>query len=297
MLKIGDIDNELDARTFGDYLFVQGIENQVDPNSRGGWDVWIINEQQVAAGEALLAKFKANPADPAFTEKSVDAEKLRKEQEKKERDAVAVSMRRRWKILPRGMPSTLALVMILISCAVTVMMMSAGSMLEQLLAMTRYGFSDIGLVYNHSLPEIRHGEIWRLITPIFMHAFPFHILFNMMWMRDLGSAIERKEGMAYFAGLVVATAVVSNLGQFYVDGPNFGGMSGVNYALFGYAWMRSKFDPFSGYAMHRSTVGTMMAWYFICFTGMLGPVANAAHSFGLGMGIVWGFIHGSIRSK
>jgi GlpG protein len=130
-----------------------------------------------------------------------------------------------------------------------------------------------------------------------MHFSIFHILFNMMWMRDLGSAIERKEGMAYFAGLVVATAVVSNLGQFYVDGPNFGGMSGVNYALFGYAWMRSKFDPFSGYAMHRSTVGTMMAWYFICFTGMLGPVANAAHSFGLGMGIVWGFIHGSIRSK
>ena len=35
MLNIGQIDNELDARTFGDYLYVQGIENQVDPGKNG----------------------------------------------------------------------------------------------------------------------------------------------------------------------------------------------------------------------------------------------------------------------
>ena len=35
MLKIGQLDNELDARTFGDYLYVKGIENQVDPGKDG----------------------------------------------------------------------------------------------------------------------------------------------------------------------------------------------------------------------------------------------------------------------
>src|SRR4051812_35822110 len=70
-----------------------------------------------------------------------------------------------------------------------------------------------------SLPEISHGEIWRLITPIFIHSGIAHILFNMLWLKDLGTAIERVAGTPSFLELVLVTGVVSNFAQFAFHGP------------------------------------------------------------------------------
>src|SRR5262249_30186577 len=116
------------------------------------------------------------------------------------------------------------------------------------LAMTNYSLDDAATVtWDNSLPEIRHGEVWRLITPIFIHFGVLHIVFNMLWLRDLGSMIEGRQSSTYLVLLVVVIAAGSNLGQFYFGhGPAFGGMSGVVYGLLGYIWLRGKFDPASG---------------------------------------------------
>ena len=34
----------------------------------------------------------------------------------------------------------------------------------------------------------------------------------------------------------------------------------------------------------------MIAWFFLCLTGLMGPIANAAHAVGLALGIAWGFL-------
>ncbi len=145
------------------------------------------------------------------------------------------------------------------------------------------------------LPEVMHGEVWRLLTPIFLHFGVPHILFNLLALKDLGSAIERGASTRLLLGLVIVSGVLSNLGQFAFAGPFFGGMSGVVYALLGFVWMKAKFDPASGFHLSRQTVIMMIGWFFLCMTGALGHVANYAHGFGLGVGMIWGFVSAKIH--
>jgi GlpG protein len=145
--------------------------------------------------------------------------------------------------------------------------------------------------WDPSLPEIRHGEIWRLFTPILIHFSILHILFNMLWLRDLGSMIEARQSSVLLALLVLVIAAGSNLAQVYIGkAPNFGGMSGVVYGLLGYVWIRGRFDPGSGLFVHQTTVTMMLIWLVACFSGILGPIANTAHVVGLLMGSIWGYL-------
>jgi GlpG protein len=145
------------------------------------------------------------------------------------------------------------------------------------------------------LPEVMHGELWRLLTPIFIHFGFIHILFNMLWLKDLGSAIEKLISTRLLLAQVIVIGVFSNLVQFYFAGPIFGGMSGVVYGLLGYVWMKSRFDPASGLYMDKQTVIWMVGWFFLCLTNAMGPVANYAHGAGLVAGMIWGFASAKTR--
>ena len=138
------------------------------------------------------------------------------------------------------------------------------------------------------LPEVRQGEVWRLITPIFIHMSIVHLLFNMLWLKDLGSMIEARKGTWTLLLLVLVIGVCSNLGQDLLSGPDFGGMSGVLYGLFGFIWMRGKFDPASGLRLNQANVVMMVGWFFLCLFGIIPNVANGAHGVGLVMGMIWG---------
>jgi GlpG protein len=139
------------------------------------------------------------------------------------------------------------------------------------------------------LYEVRHGQIWRLITPIFIHFGLLHILFNMWCLRDLGSMIEGRQNTWILGALVLVTATGSNVLQFYMVSPYFGGMSGVLYALLGYVWIRGKLDPASGLFLRPTTVTMMIVWFFVCWTGLIGA-ANYAHTGGLLIGMAWGYL-------
>ena len=120
--------------------------------------------------------------------------------------------------------------------------------------------------------------------------FVLHIVFNLLWLRDLGTMIEQRQSGWHLLALILVIGTLSNLGQWWMEGPRFGGMSGVVYGLLGYIWIRGKFDPRSGLFLHRETVTMMILWLVLCFTGALGPIANTAHTVGLIAGMAWGFL-------
>ena len=141
------------------------------------------------------------------------------------------------------------------------------------------------------LPEIQSGEIWRLVTPAFIHFGLFHIVFNMLWTWELGRLIEWRQGGILLGVLLVVMAAVSNLAQYFVSGPLFGGMSGVVYGLFGYTWLQGITNPQFAVRMNPAVVKLLLAWFVICWTGILERVfgvaiANTAHTAGLVSGVV-----------
>jgi len=145
--------------------------------------------------------------------------------------------------------------------------------------------------YRSGLPEILGGQLWRLITPIIIHFGVLHFVFNMMWLYDLGSVIEQRQGMGRMAILVIVAAVLSNLAQFFWSGPAFGGMSGVVYGLLTYVWVQGKFNPGAGIALHQNIAIMMLIWFVICWMGLVGNVANMAHTLGLVCGALLGIIY------
>ena len=89
--------------------------------------------------------------------------------------------------------------------------------------------------------------------------------------------------------LVLGVALASNLTQSLFSGTSFGGMSGVNYGLFGFIFLHMKYHPSPYFRLEKQTIFLMLVWLVICFTGAAGPVANWAHLFGLLTGAAVGF--------
>ena len=139
-----------------------------------------------------------------------------------------------------------------------------------------------------ALSEVRHGQVWRLFTPAFVHFGIAHLLLNMLAMVSLGGALEQVQGSRFYLVFTASVALCSNLAQYAVSGsPEFGGMSGVIFGLFGFLWLRPSLDR--GYALELARPGIIitLAWFAFCFTGVL-PIANTAHAVGLGIGAAWG---------
>ncbi len=312
MRQIGTIPSEQAARTLADYLLTRGMETRLEPGS-GGWEVWVCDEDQLAKAKEELAEFTANPTEPRFTSASRAAAEIRRAEEQADE-----SYRRRQVALGerfRRPAATLRPVtgLLIAACLVVAFLTSLGSTnnaLMEELYITWFKPEPAlgpGMGMTPGLRPIfaphswRNWEVWRLVTPIFLHFGFLHLAGNLFWLYYLGTPIEARRGSLRFLALVLSTAVVSNLAQYLLGGlvwnggqfetvysGNFGGMSGVVFGLFGYTWMKMRFAPELGLGISQQVFVLTLMWLVFCFTGLAGPVANFAHAAGLAFGIAVG---------
>lgn len=150
--------------------------------------------------------------------------------------------------------------------------------------------------------KIQQGQIWRLLTPIFLHYDIFHLLFNMLWLIVVGKQIEQRLGVWRYIIFIVFAAVFSNTIQYLMGGPNFEGFSGVLCAMLAFVWVRQKKAAWEGYILQSSTI-TFISLFIIALFGIqlisffleiytqssYSPgIANAAHLSGAAIGAFLG---------
>jgi len=246
-----------------------------------GYEIWISDEDQINEASFHYQEFLKNHDDPKFKVKLKDKRKPESLPESKKSGFKQYNLGNKWRSQEKS-PGVVTLALIITSVAV--FLISGMGKNTQII-----GPFFISEEINGGLDEIISGQFWRLITPIFLHFNLLHILFNCMWLHSLGSQIEKKKGTKFFTTFILCTAIVSNLSQFVITGPAFGGMSGVVYGLFGYVWIKSRLDPGDGFYIDPVVAMIMLGFFLVCFTGAFGGVANWAHAGGLIVGLGWGY--------
>ena len=164
-------------------------------------------------------------------------------------------------------------------------------------------FTPFQLVDGRIAFDSVNGQYWRLVTPVFLHFGWLHIVFNGLWLWELGSKVERTLGHWNMLMLFLTIAVVSNGAQFAFGGQGiFGGMSGVIYGLLGFSWVAPLFQPGWDIRPSPTIMVFMVGWLVACMAGVVevlgfGAVANAAHLGGLICGAVLGVALGLLSGR
>jgi GlpG protein len=317
MRQLTVLQDEAAARRLAAWLLVQKIDARADAEDKG-WAIWVMDEDQLAAAKKHLDEFKLDPQHARYRSAQTQAATLeREEQLKRERaQKNTVDMSRRWGKTGAA-PTTQSMPIVLTLIGISVLVFVLTNWGEQegpgLRAMLQFS-SGIELFRDGRGPgteiwkNIRGGEVWRLITPMFIHFSIMHILFNMMVMYDFGGQIESRLKSGWFLLLVILLAAISCTAQVLVDSTleqttlfprvgNFGGMSGVNYGLFGFIFMRAYVLQDRDYIMRPGTSFFLFAWLVLCFASNygiiqlgLGSVANTAHVSGMLAGMAIGYL-------
>jgi rhomboid protease GluP len=83
---------------------------------------------------------------------------------------------------------------------------------------------------------IWEGQLWRLITPLFMHSGFSHLLFNSFSIVLFGPALERILGRSRFLFVYLTTGVLANVATLLLQPVTYShvGASGAIFGLFGY---------------------------------------------------------------
>jgi rhomboid protease GluP len=75
---------------------------------------------------------------------------------------------------------------------------------------------------------IMHGQIWRLITPIFLHGSPLHIIFNMYALFAIGPTLERFYGRSRYLSLFMLSGFAGNVMSFiFTASPSLGSSTAI----------------------------------------------------------------------
>ena len=133
------------------------------------------------------------------------------------------------------------------------------------------------------------GRWWTIFTGIYLHGGVLHILFNVLWIRQLGPAVEELFGPARLVVIFTVSGAVGFLVSNWVGHPFTIGASGAVFGLLGaiVAFGKKRGGTFG--AMVLRQYGYMALLMFL-LSFFIRAVNNAAHAGGFVGGLLAGLL-------
>jgi GlpG protein len=286
------------------YLVTEGVAAHAEQDG-DDWAIWVRDENHLGKAREAFQDFRANPEDKRYQNVVRTAVAIQ-EEEVKRREAArqnVVEMRGKWgkgggTTTSKRAPLVFVLIGLCVLASLWTKSLNGPAALHndnKEAALLSFAESDTRAA---AFVNIQQGEVWRLLTPIFPHIGALHLVMNMYWLYRFGAQIEHFDGTVKLGLLVIVIALISNTAQAAFTSPNFFGISGVVGGLFGYVWIKSRYDPNSQLFVHQTTVLFFIGYFFLCLLAHRWfPVANTAHFVGLGVGVVLAYLPVIARSS
>jgi GlpG protein len=297
MRLLRELAEESTAQRLVDALSDQGIDSELK-GADGRYTVWVLDEANMPRAQELSDSWLDGDKRSVFEQSASRGMRARelgvRIEERRQRHVEAMAQKLRQIARPKPTPLTWGLIGLCVAVGVLTKLGEQRTMIAGLIIWDPREPSTLTTLplFGLAIPwlELPLREPWRLVTPVLVHFGVIHILFNMLWLRDLGRIVEATHGARYLAAFVLTCAVVSNIAQYEIaQQPMFAGMSGVVYGLLAMVWLRGRLDPWIGYGLSTSTMQFMMIWFALGFVGNFG-IANWCHLFGLLVGFGWAFL-------
>jgi GlpG protein len=290
MIKVLEISIDLDLNLFSHYLWQLGLSHRIFEES-GQQQLWADSETDAERILDLYEQFRSG--------------RLRIEVKPNLDYQPGPSIWARSLHYFRMFPGTLSFVLLSVLLFPLTSGMGHGQINDwlHLFTFTDFIIQDEHILFAPFGHAMRNGEIWRLWTPMLLHFGLMHLVFNMLWLWEVGRRIEILQGSSRVFNLVMITAVFSNVLQYVMtQDVLFGGMSGVVYGLLGYSLIWSRLRPERTFGLPKGVYIFMLGWLVLGFVGVIdsigfGAIANAAHLGGLISGLGLGFIAAKITPK
>ena len=295
MRELGIISDPEQARALADYLLTQDVATKIVNNRDGRSAVWVQREDQVDKARGIYLDFIEKPDDQRFQAANQIAREIRKRAGEIEKQHAKQSRRLIDQLegpLYQRAPLTYGLMVVCIAIFIADV---AFRWLYPSLRFSRIVLTPDGMIRDTGFAMIEHGQVWRLLTPIFLHFGGLHLIFNMMALYVFGPRIELAKGKLKFLIFVVVTGIASNVGQFFEGGGAFGGMSGVLFAMAFYSWTKGQIAPEERLSLSNRNAQLFFAWFILGIVAsridpagrsLLLHMANTAHGVGLASGVL-----------
>ncbi len=142
--------------------------------------------------------------------------------------------------------------------------------------------------------DVMQGQIWRLVTSLFLSTDPISLLFASLSIYFIGSSVERIYGTVRFVAAFLIAGIVGNLVFLFLPGSAGFGYLGAVAALAGIFGVLGGFLLFFRTHIGPALNGMLMQWFFWlilnAFFLISNPVTGMMALAGLAVGILLGIV-------
>ncbi|WP_261834281.1 rhomboid family intramembrane serine protease GlpG [Vibrio ishigakensis] len=272
MIRLTQFNNPRLAQSFIDYMASQGVTLSQMPEGDGMFALWLHDEEQIDRVQQELKTFSSNPHHNRYQAASWEVADSRKQVFRYSSPNMMQMLKAKAGVVTLG---------IMAICIVLY--------IPRLIGWQQQIFEW----FHFPAFASQQFQVWRYFSHAVLHFSILHITFNLLWWWQLGGDIEQRLGKGRLLKIFLVSALLSGCAQYWIEGANFGGLSGVVYALVGYFWVMTARAPQLGLIIQKPILVFMLIWLVLGFVQPYMAIANAAHLAGLFAGLMLGWFDSS----